>query len=112
VHQNVLEDLSTKLHSTFEEHFSFMSDTFPWLAKCHEIKSKSDEMNGDAAKPIEPLEKVFPELKEPLMRNARTLFWTEVAQMRLSYSEVLSARVCLEQALDSGNMELSLTGQP
>jgi hypothetical protein len=109
-HQNVLEDPSNILHSTFDEHLVFLSELCPWLAKIHQIKSDSNEEEGIEAFKIRPLESEFEELKDPLLRQLRTLFWTEVAQVRLCYSQVHKARDCVEQALDAGKMHLSLTG--
>jgi hypothetical protein len=110
VHQNVLEDASSELHSLIDERLSLSSELLPWLAKSRQTKDEPSDMSEEESKPLKPLETVFPELKDHMFRDLRTLFWTELVQLRLCYSQVHKARICFEQALDSANMQLSLTG--
>lgn len=110
VHQNVLEDPSSELHSLINERVSLLSELLPWLAKSRQTKAEPSDTSEEESKPPEPLETVFPDLKDHKLRDLRTLFWTELVQLRLCFSEVHKARTCLEQALDSGKMQLSLSG--
>lgn len=111
MHQNVLEESSSQLHSLIDERLSLSSELCPWLAKSRQTKAEPSDTSGEESKPLEPLETAFPELNDQMLRDLRTLFWTELVQLRLSFSQVHKARICLEQALDSGNMQLSLTGE-
>ncbi|XP_065353492.1 tetratricopeptide repeat protein 27 [Cloeon dipterum] len=99
-HQSVLEDLSTQLHSTLEQLTASLAASAPWLAACHDLEPESKTV----------LEEIFPELKNADLREMRTLFWVEVAQLRLLYGQVHRARLCLEQALDAGHFQMSLAG--
>jgi hypothetical protein len=112
VHQNVLEDSSSQLHSLIDERLGLSAELLPWLAKSRQTKAEPSDTSEEELKPLElePLETVFPELTDHKLRDLRTLFWTELVQLRLCFSQVHKARTCLEQALDSANMQLSLSG--
>jgi hypothetical protein len=96
-----------------DERLGLSSKLLPWLAKSHQTKAELGDTSEEESKPLElePLESVFPELTDHKLRDLRTLFWTELVQLRLCFSQVHKARICLEQALDSANMQLSLSGK-